>query len=150
MPELVDTSLAVYTLLQHSGIWKSKDSHGDTDCGENLRTNHGLVFGKVLSGLSGKIHVLSDGKHDEYNLYSGEEQISSWDAKSTQSGHVLALAKSSTLCPQELFTAKVARNKLYSLTTIPLHHHDLNQISNIQQQQNLILLRHPQTTSPHD
>ena len=146
MPELVDTSLAVYALLQHAEIWKwSKDSHGDTDCGEDLRTNHGLVFGKVLSGLSDRIHVLSDGKHDEYALYSGEEQISSWDAKSTQSGHVLALAKSNTLCPQELFTTKVAYNKSGSLTTIPLHPHDLNQISN--HNKTLSSSVNPQTTS---
>ncbi|RFU32970.1 hypothetical protein B7463_g3372, partial [Scytalidium lignicola] len=159
-PEFVNSSRAVYHLYQQRGAWAwSRYSHGEIDCVAELRSANGLVFGKVQSGLSDEIHILSVLNQAEGVIYSAEEEISAWDVRAlAEGGYVLALAKSKTLDPQELFTVQldsyiddtndiysiVRANDIavtingntddnaretYSLTNIPLPVNSLTQIS---------------------
>jgi hypothetical protein len=109
-PTSTNSSSTVYRLHQENGSWSwSKYSHGDVDCVMDLRYHRGIIFGEVQSGLSDEIHVLSrEGQKEELMLYSEKEKLNTWDAKLLDDGgYVLALSKSNTLTPMELYTANI-------------------------------------------
>ena len=109
-PKGTNTSTTLYRLQQEQDSWSwSKYSHGEVDCAVDLRSHHRTIFGQIQAGLSDDIHVLSsDGKKEDLVLYSEKEAISEWDAKVLDDGGcVLAVSKSNTLSPPELYTIKI-------------------------------------------
>ncbi|KAJ3087033.1 hypothetical protein HK100_008497 [Physocladia obscura] len=142
-----NSSMTLYRLRQEGESWSwSKYSHGEVDCVMDLRSDHRTLFGQVQSGLSDEIHVLSsNGKKGEQVLYSQKEEISTWDAKILDDGgYVLAMSKSNTLNPPELYTVKIKSlpknlevtefNRPLngtSLTQITYHNRDLAESFNV-------------------
>jgi dipeptidyl aminopeptidase/acylaminoacyl peptidase len=119
-PRSTNSSMTLYCLRQDGETWSwSKYSHGDIDCVMDLRSNQETIFGQVQSGLSDEVHILSsNGKKTELVLYFENEQINTWDVKFTQGGgYVLALSKSNTLNPLELFTVHIdgSANNIHSI-----------------------------------
>jgi hypothetical protein len=109
-PTSTNSSIRVYRLCQESETWSwSRYSHGEVDCVMDIRSQHGTLFGEVQAGLFDEIHILSrNGKREEVVLYSEKEKINTWDAKSLNNrGYILAISKSNTLNPMQLYTVKI-------------------------------------------
>jgi len=75
----------------------------------DIRSHYRTIFGQIQSGLLDEIHISSsEGKKEELVLYSEKEAINEWDAKVLDDGGcVLAISKSNTLNPLELYTVKI-------------------------------------------
>ncbi|KAH8804387.1 Alpha/Beta hydrolase protein [Xylogone sp. PMI_703] len=125
-PNSVNSSQAIYCLHQQGGVWRwHKHSHGDIDCVTDLRSDRGLAFGNVQSGLADEIHVLGIHDQAEFVIYSANEQIDAWDARATNEGEfVLALAKGNTLRPPELYTVKAEHH--FDNVNHQISHHNQN------------------------